>query len=304
MVKIKRLIIILVFLLPSKLYTQVSLLDKSKEQSWFVFSGAFCGGGSSAYDTCGQGSKLIELGDLDTVNGKEYYEVLISEEPSLIKWTLNGHIREDSNKVYYKHVTWPSEFLIYDFNVKLSSEVTIVIGHSIIELADSITYTVIQTDTIELESIKRRRITLKCHDRGGDEEIWIEGIGSLEGLLYSGYSTAGISGFRNLSCYNEHNITIYKNPDNDFCFYIPTSISKTKISSQFLVYPNPTNRQIVIEGPNNARLLFYDFRGTLLFVKPISNYTILDVSEYPSGFYFYTILQEKQNYCGKIIVDH
>lgn len=116
MVKIKRLIIILVFLLPSKLYTQVSLLDKSKEQSWFVFSGAFCGGGSSAYDTCGQGSKLIELGAFM----KHAYGGWISSIPEITEsgtYNLNP-LTSSTNNCFKIPIMYSYDYLIVEYRKK------------------------------------------------------------------------------------------------------------------------------------------------------------------------------------------
>ncbi|PCJ23675.1 MAG: hypothetical protein COA97_11165 [Flavobacteriales bacterium] len=75
------------------------------------------------------------------------------------------------------------------------------------------------------------------------------------------------------------------------------------------VYPNPSNTFINFELPYNlnqinAELRLFDITGKEIFVKMVNSYsTQLDVSYYPKGIYFYQLINEKNSYSGKLVIN-
>lgn len=287
------LILVLIIFSIGKTYCQ-SIIDHEKNKLWYVLSGGISYNGVEN-DTCCLESEVFKLGDDVTLNDKTYSQIYKSEESTITDWELIGYLREDSKKVYYVPLSQGVEFLLYDFNIELSEK--IYITNPLYGNSYSIEYTVSKLDSVELGSVKRKRITLS----GSQQEIWIEGIGSLNGLIYSGLLIDG--GFKNLTCYYENENNIYDNPDYDYCFYVPTSIINKK--NNVIIYPNPTNGLITLNNLKNATFYLYNLTSELVLKKNINNdIYMLDVSEQNSGFYLYRIQQDNSFIQGKLILKH
>ncbi|PCJ23677.1 MAG: hypothetical protein COA97_11175 [Flavobacteriales bacterium] len=79
--------------------------------------------------------------------------------------------------------------------------------------------------------------------------------------------------------------------------------------NELLVYPNPSNTFISFELPFNlnqinAELRLFNITGKEVFVKKINSHvTQIDVSSYPKGIYFYQLINEKNSYSGKLVIN-
>ena len=79
--------------------------------------------------------------------------------------------------------------------------------------------------------------------------------------------------------------------------YDPTSIETTPVASKLRAYPNPASDNVTIEyayaGNSNAvNLVIKNLVGATLYTKKLDvngNKVKVDVSEYSSGIYFYSI---------------
>jgi len=123
----KILFLILVSCIMGKTYATSILLDKSKNQLWYVTNYYVL---PPMYPPCPScpsypvwNTEIFKLGEKDSLKGKEYYELLRTTDSSLSSWSQWGFIREDSNKVYYMPDSTVTERLRYNFNVELSSNV-------------------------------------------------------------------------------------------------------------------------------------------------------------------------------------
>ena len=152
---------------------------------------------------------------------RDYWKMYRSIDSMQLDWSLYGLIREDSvHKVYFKFLADTSSRLLYDFNIKVGDSIYIPD-----ELLES-PLIVISIDTILLNGIFRKRYLLR---RGPSEEIsddtWIEGIGSLLGIINSPLAGA-IGKIYALLCFYEGSELVYNNPDYDLCYYNVNNVSE------------------------------------------------------------------------------
>ena len=135
--------------------------------------------------------------------------------------------------------------------------------------------------------------------------VWIEGVGSLRGLLFAtgGVPTSGL--FNDLICFRQDNAFLYhydnKNINQyhydryDDCYYIkPNAVEIIARNTKLIIAPNPvkTTARIEFEKPdNNSRLILTDLYGTQLKEYNIADKTSIEISRVglPNGLYFIII---------------
>jgi hypothetical protein len=205
---------------------------------------------------------------IDTIiDQHNYLKVWTSKDYDKKNWESIGFIREDSSIVYFRDRS-NNEGVLYNFRVKLND--TIEISNPILHLPlikariDSFSDTVIngkEYHLIELINIG-----------SGNKETWIENIGSLRGIIYSGIDLSDLTGINPfLVCYFEKDNIIYHNNNYDSCFCcISTFIDYFVEKTGFKLYPNPTQDFIYILLPNHVfsqpyDLIIYDLKGNVVY---------------------------------------
>jgi len=116
----------------------------------------------------------IFLGNDTTINSKIYKKVIDCRGDSIennCSQHLLGYIREtDDRKVYWCERFFgrtPADILLYDFNAKINDTID--------------NWIVSKIDTVKIQNIERKRITLRnCTTYS---KTWIEGIGNMADLL-------------------------------------------------------------------------------------------------------------------------
>jgi len=223
--------------------------------------------------------------------------------------TYVGGIREDENKrIYFKgdtvihyfkpEIDYPDykEIVLFDFSVNVGD--TISGGN----YPDVVWLVVSSIDTIQIGDNLRRRINF--HTR---EYTWIEGIGSLRGLLFTlgGIPTCGAP-YNDLICFKQNDEVLYFNNDYSECF--PTGI-KTRKNSYFdiKVFPNPSNENIMFSFGKQKieRIQINDSMGRLCdsFDCKMQSDFLLSIEKYQPGIYFYVVTNKNGfKYTGKFIV--
>jgi hypothetical protein len=99
--------------------------------------------------------------------------------------------------------------------------------------------------------------------------------------------------------------------DTNNCWVNPLGVTEevTQIKNKILVYPNPTNSFITVSIPNSigkfdGYFQLIDVTGKEVLVQKINAYTTqVDVSNYPKGIYFYQVINQKERYTGKLIIN-
>ena len=199
---------------------------------------------------------LMVSGDT-LVDGVLYKKVLrkLSSETQYwhgsLEYDLYGIIKEEeSGKVFYKPIEQEIEYLLYDFGMNVNDT-------AVMYWCQNPNWEVhVRIDSIATQHIagaERRVFYVSSKDMFGDEwhwlNTWVEGIGAMEGLLYSCHvvNAGGIT-LHELLCYHEDGELVWQNPNYNTCLIDPESIQDNTEESGLQVYPNPARDRVVIEG--------------------------------------------------------
>lgn len=226
--------------------------------------------------------------------------------------------------VYYNCDT--CELLIYDFNVESIDSLTIYTFPFTRYDRDNFLRTTsknmimqIQLNDFDvsiqnIQGVDRKVVNVYSHLQCSWTGTWIEGIGSLSGLFYTGhYMELGWPGESELLCANEKEITLYQ---QDTTCYRPItrtlgSVNEFQKNNDFSIYPNPSiNNEFWIKNNthNNAfsevDVELFDIYGKRVFSLSIANIqSPISINHLPKGVYVYKIINKlKQKGYGKIIV--
>lgn len=269
-------------------YSQLNIIDNSREKLWHIVSGSIC----SPLETCNPETSVIKFGNEVIINGLTYTAVLKSIDSVFASLDTIGYLKEFDRKVYYRPISRDSDYILYDFNLGLSSK--IYLTNTLSGKDHSFEYTVYRIDSVFIGSEKRKRMFIT----GFHNEIWIEGLGSLDGLIFSGMGMDGR--FNDLSCFSENGNVIYKNPKYENCF-CSTDIEAIKEIDGYIY---SSNGIVNIKGMVNAIFQLFDLSGLQILNREIENNNVnINVSMLKSGVYLYNIKLQNSNKGGKLIIN-
>ncbi len=219
------------------------------------------------------------------IDGRVYHEIMETvnsgHAPMLV-----GVIREENQKLWYRRVlldaSLSEEILLYDFTVSIGDSL-VVGGLSSLKMV---------VDSVSLENIggkDRKKIELRYENEEQISETWIEGLGSDQGLLYSGWSNPEITGgYYRALCFHHDGELIWQNEDYEACV-ITSTVEEAE--GAFSLYPNPTSNEVRIVGVDVREVLVYNAFGQL--VKTVKNTNEISVERMPAGVYLLRI-QDKR----------
>ncbi|NOZ45704.1 MAG: T9SS type A sorting domain-containing protein [Chlorobi bacterium] len=251
---------------------------------------------------------------IDTIIGNNSYKKVIrSSNESQINWTFFGYIREDSTKkVFYRLNENKTEKLIYDFNVQLYDTITVFSLYNFEnETFDSLIYIVSSIDSLLIGDSYKKQFHLdyfESHVQEHDIEQWIEGMGSMSGILHNETVLVGRDGF-SLLCFTENDTLQFIKSNYTSCYYEYSGI-EIKNSQKLKVYitPNPVKSTSVLSIVGNIdskeiKLEIFNMSGELIINKMIKNSFIIKKSDFEPGLYIYKVIDSKGKYFeGKIMV--
>ncbi|NQU88761.1 MAG: T9SS type A sorting domain-containing protein [Mariniphaga sp.] len=213
-----------------------------------------------------------------------------------------GGIREDSlkrvyaSKCLFQVTPDVKEILLFDFSLNEGDTLFSSYGDSIFTyclLGDEV---IANVDTIKINDSYRKVFTFDNHNK----IVWIEGIGSLQGLLicYSSWPTNGMS--NDLVCMHQNDTLLYFNSgrNNIYNDCIPKFILNdipTLPNLEINVYPNPVSDGIVyFDNLDFDYLELFDLNGNIIVSEDIRNANCfeLNLKDFPLGVYSY-ILKSK-----------
>ena len=188
-------------------------------------------------------------------------------------------LREDDGKVW-ERLNNQGEILLYDFTANVGDTLWCGLW------ADEYHYNIVDSISIEhIGGVDRKKFWFGLEYGWfgtAAAEIWIEGIGSDLGLLYSG--SASISGaYYCTLCFHQNDELIWQNPNYDDCTFDAVG---ENIGVKKVLYPNPTRGTIRIEAKNILNVSIYNYLGEMIFETETSDNTFeYDFSEKKSGLY-------------------
>lgn len=129
-------------------------------------------------------------GDTLAANGKTYNIINVTGVAPGV--TNRYYLRQDSveRRVYWRHDLYEfgPEFLLYEFNKSVGDTVrgSSIVGKNIIAVVDSVKY-------LTMEGVQHKALYLRNVEDTGRRffDVWIEGIGSIYGLLFA-YSSRNL----------------------------------------------------------------------------------------------------------------
>jgi hypothetical protein len=224
-----------------------------------------------------------------------------------------GALREDMNKkVYVKYDEkfkpdepyYKKEFLLFDFNKNIGDTIW---AKDSIELGPLHFIIVKQIDTLKINNSLR-----KVYSFDPIQWVyWIEGIGSVKGLLFTSGDLPTNGMDNDLICMH-HNDTLlyyYPGPDSIYDDCVPTAVldGVALLPMNYIkVYPNPVSAgSVCFENLEYDQLELFDTNGRSVAMYGITGQTsfMVDVSPLPRGIYNYRLWSKGFiPVCGKLMV--
>ena len=246
---------------------------------------------------------LVISGDT-LIDGELYKKVLrkLSSETQYwhgsMEYDLYGIIKEEeSGKVFYKPKEQEVEYLLYDFGMNVNDT-------AVMYWCQNPNCEVhVRIDSIATQHIagsERKVFYVSSKDMYSDWiwlNTWVEGIGAMEGLLYSCHvvSAGGIT-LHELLCYHEDGELLYINEDYNSCLVDmnPTSIT---VESNLALYYDPSSQQLLLPDlPNTTMsIMVYDLVGRVVFQRKATNESAIHLSFLPNGIYLVKGQIEKES---------
>jgi hypothetical protein len=245
------------------------------------------------------------------INKLNYKKVFQSFDKNQKLWNKYGYIRENwDQKVYYRSDTSKLEYLFYDFAVQLNDTIQLTTIKSYNNKSEfrNITFIVNNIDSVLIDNDYRKKIQLsnsKYPDSKNFYEYFIEGIGSLSGLLYWDDVFSDYDNY-DLICFLENNIFKFHDEKFPTCYY--------KYPSTSINYLNEDNKLIETILFDNGALQIHTLRNSLgelrlfnangeLFLKQEINSPETQICLPQSGIFIYQFISEKNEVqTGKVMV--
>ena len=251
---------------------------------------------------------LVISGDT-LIDGELYKKVLrkLSSETQYwhgsMEYDLYGIIKEEeSGKVFYKPKEQEVEYLLYDFGMNVNDT-------AVMYWCQNPNCEVhVRIDSIATQHIagsERKVFYVSSKDMYSDWiwlNTWVEGIGAMEGLLYSCHvvSAGGIT-LHELLCYHEDGELVWQNPNYNTCLIDPESIQDNTEESGLQVYPNPARDRVVTEGIEVAEVQVYNAQGQM--VKKVRGTNEVDVADLAEGVYLLRITDaDGRSHAARLVV--
>lgn len=235
---------------------------------------------------------------MNTFYNKMY---MTNDSASTAVWNYAGAIREWEGKVFgYLPGTF-EEGLLYDFTIQAGDTAYIINDWC----RDPFPIICVSTDSIEINGSNRKTFLFEF-----PYSIWIEGIGSLQGPLYSGIGYCVADVYYDLLCYYNNGYQIYLNPDAIVCYETNVGTSSIPVGNKLTIYPNPSDGLLYLDfnEPANklpANIEIYNSIGKLVYHDPHFNdfRKPFDLAQ-PDGIYSIRIHNDIGQFSGKIIISH
>ena len=231
------------------------------------------------------------------INGVSYHKLFHAVNKATITRENSeciGGIREDSLKrVFVSNSVFPfshgvDEVMLFDF---FGNEGDTIWRYTDIIPANFIAnYLIIENiDTLQIQNSRRKVFYFNSYEWSA----WIEGIGSIQGLLFStGDITTGGANSE-LICMHQNDTLLYFNSDYDDCVpsFVSDGVSLLE-NPDVKVYPNPvTDGMVYFENLDFETLELFDLSGKVIRKENINGADVfeLNVSELSPGTYSYRL---------------
>jgi hypothetical protein len=239
----------------------------------------------------------------DTIIDTSIYKKLLTTNDTLgISWAVSGYLKEIEKRIFFNNGI--SERLVYDFNLEVGDTLESEVNPNLLLIVNEI-------DTITLlNGETRRRLSFYLPSAPFFIEEWIEGIGSINGLLPTYFLYDGavmIDGGETLLCFNENDTLKYLNELFNTCYISNVFIEDNNKQSDLTLYPNPFSHSLTIETSEifeNVQITIFDMFGRRVFQISLDDLThqfTLDLPFLPSGNYILKMSTQNELLLKQII---
>lgn len=211
-----------------------------------------------------------------------------------------GAIRTDEkNRVHYIHSGTTETLTLYDFSLSVGDSVLLS------EVSNPYYAYVIEIEQILVGDSQRMKFLME--GMYGNEDIWIEGIGSLYGLLSTEFRLWEFHQYE-LSCYEEEGITLYTSDPSCTRCEIVTKVVPKRLSDCASIFPLPITGKSIVRWPismNPKRIIVYNLCGQKVYSKAIFEHDkfIIDRDDLEKGVLIMELIDESGfRYTDQIIV--
>lgn len=273
----------------------------AENRSW---ANLYCGVG--AYFKISLASTDLDMLSGDTIiAGNTYKKLLKVDQTTNNVIGLQGFMREANRQVMFRYPNSENEFMLYDFSLNVGQEFALDYGYS----GGELWFKVMAVDSININNSLRKRmfIAYNISDPSIDD-VWIEGIGSTNGLLSPCYDLFSCGSQRRLLCHYENQELVYQDSILTECYYDDSD--STLLTSVFYgtsgldeptetalyIYPNPASDAITIYTDyeeSDVEIVGYDGRRVGRYALSAGENRI-SVSNLPSGTYFVRLINNKK----------
>ena len=183
----------------------------------------------------------------DTVLGGQTYKNFYPDDPIVSNWFA---LRETpDHKVFIQVNGGPNEFLLYDFNLNIGD--TFLCEACEYLYAQTFDWILDSTNSVSYGGIQRMTyyFTSISPNYGGQQDVWIQGIGSTKGLSYAGLPNIP-DNIHILGCFKENGEIVFTQPTGppDPCGLL-TNTPESKLGSiPFL----QENNKLLIQNTSNS----------------------------------------------------
>lgn len=279
----------------SKISSAQSLVEDG--MSWSIYWGNYHPLGSS------HGTEMYKVFGDTIINFVQYKKLNGCNDTDCVSFGFNSGIRQDStNKVYQLNYTG-SELLLYDFNLNPNDT---FIGDCFLGWGGLQYSMVVDTvDSVMIENGEyRKRITFVDYNFNYQVDVWIEGIGSIYGIIYSGFAKCAYDMDFTLLCCKKFNELLYINDYYNTCYIPWTSAEKFETDNDFLLYPNPFSEYFVVSNHGITKIELFDLYGRLVYEK-LTDFSEekykINPGKIDSGVYFLKSTTDKGVVINKLI---
>ncbi len=164
----------------------------------------------------------------DTILNSQLYHKIYSNDSYSISYV--GGIQEIDKIVSFFDRDCSAPVLLYDFGLNVGD--SIPLSCMLCDEEEPLYMKVNSIDSVLIGDMSyRKRINFDY----GPSQSWIEGIGSVSGLLYPYYSCFTCICGLELVCFEQNNIVLYQNENNVSCFNYAVPSSNLDITSEWRV---------------------------------------------------------------------
>lgn len=244
-------------------------------------------------------TEALKISGDTIINQINYKKLLRAYDTTFTNWNYYGALRENDGKVFYIIPNVVEEKMIYDFGLSVGETFYGFYYDCPIET------TLQNIDTITtFNGEQKERYTFY------NNEQWIKGVGSLNGLIYVGVYWCMADVYYGLSCCFENEEQIFQSDDYDNCIVTTVGINENKNQVNYNLYPNPFSNSTILKfdysGYQNYRLQIINQNGQI--INTIENIKTGEIEirkgNMKKGIYYYRLLTEKVIIAsGKMIIN-